>query len=104
MHISSGVVELWTVKRGVFGFLDHSVYASAICYCKGPFTLSAEQSGADTPEYARSVNAVIIAAFHSSREVVFTRSRDPGNHQFTTCQWNALLSDVTINRHRDTEV
>ena len=44
------------------------------------------------------------AAFHSSRELVFTRSRDPGNHQFTTCQWNALLSDVTINRHRDTEV
>jgi len=30
-----------------------------------------------------------IAAFHSSREVVFTRSRDPGNHEFTTCQWNA---------------
>jgi len=59
MHISSGVVELWTVKRGVFGFLDHSVYASAICYCKGPFTLSAERSGADTPEYARSVNVVI---------------------------------------------
>jgi len=46
----------------------------------------------------------INAAFHSSREVVFTRSRDPGNHQFTTCQWNALLSDVTINKHRDTEV
>ena len=46
----------------------------------------------------------INAAFHSSRELVFTRSRDPGNHEFTTCQWNALLSDVTINRHRDTEV
>jgi len=30
------------------------------------------------------------AAFHSSREVVFTRSRDPGNHEFTTCQWNAF--------------
>ena len=39
------------------------------------------------------------AAFHSSRELVFTRSCDPGNHEFTTCQWNALLSDVTINRH-----
>ena len=25
-----------------------------------------------------------IAAFHSSREGVFTRSRDPGNHEFTT--------------------
>jgi len=30
------------------------------------------------------------AAFHSSRELVFTRSRDPGNHEFTTCQWNAF--------------
>ena len=30
------------------------------------------------------------AAFHSSREVVFTRSRDHGNHEFTTCQWNAF--------------
>jgi len=33
------------------------------------------------------------AAFHSSREVVFTRSRDPGNHEFTTSrlEWNAAL-------------
>jgi len=30
------------------------------------------------------------AAFHSCREVVNTRSRDPGNHEFTTCQWNAF--------------
>ena len=36
------------------------------------------------------VCVVIDAAFHSSREVVFTRSRDPGNHEFTTCQWNAF--------------
>jgi len=30
------------------------------------------------------------AAFHSCREVVNMRSRDPGNHEFTTCQWNAF--------------
>ena len=28
--------------------------------------------------------AVSDAAFHSCREVVNTRSRDPGNHEFTT--------------------
>jgi len=33
------------------------------------------------------------AAFRWARELVITRSRDPGNHEFTTCQWNALLSD-----------
>ena len=33
---------------------------------------------------------VTYAAFHSSREFVFTRSRDPGNHEFTTCEWNAF--------------
>jgi len=45
-------------------------------------------------------NGVTNAAFHSCRDLVFTRPRDPGNHQFTTCQWNALLSDVTTPRHR----
>ena len=38
----------------------------------------------------KKLSSATIAAFHSSREVVFTRSRDPGNHEFTTCQWNAF--------------
>jgi len=61
----------------------------------------------DSGESARKDDAtctaeeeVSDAAFHSTRELMITRSRDPGNHEFTTCQWNALLSDGTINRQR----
>ena len=28
------------------------------------------------------ITRMLYAAFHSSRELVFTRSRDPGNHEF----------------------
>ena len=45
----------------------------------------------DDVMYGADVMVMVTnAAFHSSRELVFTRSRDPGNHEFTTCQWNAF--------------
>jgi len=43
-----------------------------------------------TPTCRQPLTCDSYAAFHSSRELVFTRSRDPGNHEFTTCQWNAF--------------
>jgi len=50
----------------------------------GLYTTEAETKG------ETDAKAEANAAFHSCRDLVFTRSRDPGNHQFTTCQWNAF--------------
>ena len=47
-------------------------------------------SACDKVWNAHNMTSANNAAFHSCREVVNTRSRDSGNHEFTTCQWNAF--------------